>query len=99
MDAQADTTSSLANHRTALQSVINTFNGVVLHADEEARAKLSIWCAGVEQGWGRMGKVSLRHQVIRLENAFDVFAMDTNSDTHNHVLWALGNTPVYSEKI
>ena len=36
MNVQANTTSSFANHGTVLQRVVDPFNGVVLHADQEA---------------------------------------------------------------
>jgi hypothetical protein len=36
VDAQADTTSSLANHSAALESIVDTLNRVILHAYKEA---------------------------------------------------------------
>lgn len=62
-----------------------------------------------------MSKVALRHQVIsnnkstsgieyarahpRLNNTVNITAMDTDSDSHEHVLWSLGNAPVDPQEV
>ena len=38
MNIQPDSTSSLADHSTVFKSLIDTFNGIVLHANKEALA-------------------------------------------------------------
>jgi hypothetical protein len=49
MDIQADAASSLADHSTALESIVDAFNGVILHADQEAGGKLGVRRASVEE--------------------------------------------------
>ncbi len=46
-----------------------------------------------------MRKVTLRHQVVCLDDAVDVSAMNTDGDTHNHVLRSLSNSTIDSEKV
>lgn len=46
-----------------------------------------------------MGEVSLRHKVVCLENLLDIAALDTQSDTHDHVLRSLDNLAVDSEEV
>ena len=46
-----------------------------------------------------MSKVSLRHEMVGLDNPFDIFAMNTNSDTHDHLLRSLSYSTIDSEQI
>ncbi len=46
-----------------------------------------------------MGEVLLRHEVVRLDGTLDVLAVDTNSDTHEHVLGSLGDLAVDAEEV
>ena len=46
-----------------------------------------------------MCEVSLGHKVIGLDDPVDVSAVDPYSDTHNHVLWTLGNTSINTKKV
>lgn len=46
-----------------------------------------------------MGKVSLRHEIVGLEDLVDVFTVDTDRDSHHHVLRSLDNLAVDSEEV
>jgi len=46
-----------------------------------------------------MSKVSLRHEMIGPDDPFDIFAMNANGDTHDHVLRSLSYSTIDSEKI
>lgn len=99
MDIQTNTTGSLTNHGTALECIIDSLNAIVLHRDEEARAELGVGCTSVEQRRRSMGEVTLRHKVIGLDDTLEVGAVNTDSDTHDHMLRALGNTSVETEEV
>ena len=46
-----------------------------------------------------MSKVALAHEMVRFNGSFNVMAMDSYCDAHEHVLWALSNTTANAEKI
>lgn len=46
-----------------------------------------------------MCEVSLGHKVIGLDDSVNVAAVDTYSDTHNHVLWTFSDTSIDTEKV
>lgn len=99
MDVETDTSSSLADHSAALEGIVDAVDGVVLHADEEARRELGVGGSGVEEGGGRVSEVSLGHEVVGLEDAVEVAAVNTDSDTHDHVLGTLGGAAIDAEKV
>ena len=99
VNIQTNTTSSFAYHSTLLESVIDTFNRIVLHANKETRAKLRIWRSGIKKCRRSMSKVSLGHEMIGIDDTFDVFAMNANGDTHDHVLRSLSYSTIDSEQI
>ena len=78
MDVETNATCGLADHFTLFESIINTLDAVVLHANEEARAHLSMRCASVEQRWAGVGEVAVGHQVVRLDGLVNVFAVDSH---------------------
>jgi hypothetical protein len=53
----------------------------------------------IVEGWRSMREELLRHQVITLQNRGDVSAMDTDTDTHKHVLRALNNMLVDGKQV
>ena len=99
MDVQTNTTSGLTDHSTILKGGVDTLNGVVLHADQEARAHLRVRSTGVEEGRASVGEVTLRHEIVCLEYSLDVRAVDTDCDTHEQVLWALSHATVDLQKV
>ena len=46
-----------------------------------------------------MGEVAVRHEVVGLEDALDVVAVDAHRDAHDHVLRALSDTAVDAEEV
>ena len=46
-----------------------------------------------------MSEVSLRHKVVSLEDFLNVLAVDTKSDTHDHMLGPLDDLTVDSEQV
>ncbi|KAH3685492.1 hypothetical protein WICPIJ_003539 [Wickerhamomyces pijperi] len=96
VDVQTNTTGSLGDQGTLLQSLVDTFDGVVLHGDKETRGHLWVRSTSVEQSWGGMGEVSLRHQVVGFNDGLDITAVDTDGDSHDQVLWSLSNLTVDS---
>lgn len=46
-----------------------------------------------------MGKVSLRHEVVGLDDLLEVGTVNTDRDTHDHVLRSLDNLAVDSKQI
>lgn len=46
-----------------------------------------------------MGEVPLAHQVVRLDTLFDVGAVDTDGNSHEHVLRSLGDSSVDSKQV
>ena len=49
VNAEADSTSGLADHGAVLERIVDTFDRVILHAYQEAAAQLWVGCTGVEQ--------------------------------------------------
>lgn len=46
-----------------------------------------------------MGEISFRHEVVGLDHFGNVGTVDTNSDSHDHVLRALDNLAIDPEKV
>jgi hypothetical protein len=46
-----------------------------------------------------VGEVSLRHEVVSLEDLVNVGTVNTDGDTHDHVLWSLDNLAVNAEQV
>ena len=46
-----------------------------------------------------MGEVTLGHEVVRLQNAFDVGPMDADGDTHEEMLWPLCHAIVELQQV
>lgn len=72
MDVDADPSRTFADHGTVLQRVVDTLDGVVLHADQEARAELGVGRARIEEGGRCMCEVPFRHKIVRLNDAIEV---------------------------
>ena len=99
MNAKANAAYRLADHRALLESIIDALNAVVLHADQEARAELRMRCSCIEESWGGVDEVSLRHIVVRLNCAFDVVAVNADSDAHEHVLRPFSDLAIETKEI
>lgn len=99
MNVQPDTSSSLANHRTVLESIVDSFYRIILHAYQEARAHLGIRGASIEKCRRGVSKVAFGHKVICLEDTVNVRSMYTNRNTHDHMLRTFGDTPIDTEEV
>ena len=99
MNAKANAAYRLADHRALLESIIDTLNAVVLHADQEARAELRMRCSCIEESWGGVDEVSLRHIGVCLNCAFDVVAVNADSDAHEHVLRPFSDLAIETKEI
>lgn len=99
VDVQPNATSGFADHGTALERVVDAFNAVVFHGDEEAARHLRVRCAGVEERGGCVREVTFRHHVVRLEDVLEVRTVDTNGDPHEQVLRTLGHAAIDTEKV
>ena len=99
MDGESDSTCRLGNQGTLLEGVINSIEGIILHCQEETGRHLWRWCTRIEQGWSGVSEVALTHQIISFESLWDVFVVDTNCNTHQHVLWSFCNLAIQTQKI
>lgn len=99
MDIEPDPTSCFANHSTTFQSVVDSIYGVVLHADQEARAKLWVGSTSIEQSRRSVREVSLRHEVVCLDDAVDISSVYADSHTHDHMLWALCDASIDAKEV
>lgn len=61
MDVQANATSSLADHGTGFQSIVDTFDRVILHANKKTRTELWVGSASIEKCGRRMREIPFRH--------------------------------------
>ena len=111
VNVKTNTTGSLGDLGTGLESLVDTLDRVIPHGDKETRRHLGVGSTRVEQlkvsaaskrvtySWGGVGKESLRHKVVGLEDLVNVGTVDTNSDSHHHVLRSLDNLAVDSKQI
>lgn len=99
MDVQSNATSGLTDHRAALQCIIDPLDAIIFHAYQEAARHLRVRRPGVEQRRRGVGEVAFRHEVIRFEDAVDIGAVDTDGDTHDHVLRAFGDTTADAKEV
>lgn len=99
VDVQPDSSCGFTDHCATFQGIVNSIDRIVLHADEEAGTELRIRGTSIEKSGRSMGEVSFRHKVVSLNDPVDVPAMYSYSDTHNHVLWTLGNTSVEAKEV
>lgn len=55
--------------------------------------------ASVEQGRGGMREVSLGHEIVSLNDTINIGAMNSNRNTHNHMLWTFSNASINAEEV
>ena len=63
-DGHANPTGRLGDGSTLLQCVVDAFDAVPLHLQEEAGGHLRLRCSGVEEGRGRVCEELPGHQVV-----------------------------------
>lgn len=89
VDRQADASGGLGNAGALLERVIDPFDRVGLHRDEEARRQLWPGRAGVEERRRRVREPALGEEVVGLDGAGEVAAVDADRDAHQHVLFLI----------
>lgn len=99
MDVETDPARRLGDHRARLERVVNALDRVVLHAHEEARRELRVRRAGVEERGRSVGEITLRHEVVALDDGRQVAPVDADADPHEQVLRALGHLAVDAQQI
>ena len=72
-----------------LEGVIDAHDRVLLHRQEEARGHLGEARAGVEEGRGGMDEPLVAHEFVRLQRGVEVFSVDAQGDSKEHVLGSL----------
>ena len=70
-----------------------------MHGEQEARRHLWRRGAGIEQCWCCVGKVPLAHEIVGFEGFGDVFVVDTNGNSQQHVLRTLCDFTVQAEQV
>ena len=99
MNRQSDSTCILGNDGTVLECVVDAINRVVLHSQQEARRHLRHGCSSIEESRSGMSEVFVGQEIIGFNDSGNIITMNANSDTHEHVLGALGNLSVHLEEI
>ncbi len=94
MSIETNTTSSLGDHSTGLECVVDTLDAVILHVDEEAGRQLSCGVPALN----RVGEACVKYfwdMRLYVSIAFSmILTVDANGHTHDHVLWAFGNLAI-----
>lgn len=66
-----------------------TFDTVVAHGQQEAGGQLRTGSSRRKQRGRGMREIPLGHEIVRFNDRVDVLAVNSHSDTHQHVLGAL----------
>ena len=90
----SDSSRPLGDLGTLLQSIVNSFDGIILGGQKEAAGHLWAVCSRVEKCRGRVCKVLLRHEIVRLLDSRNVVSVNPDGDTHEHVLWRFSQKEV-----
>ena len=99
VDVKTDTSCGLGDLSAGLESLVDPFDRIVSHSDEETRRHLRVGCTSVEEGRGCMGEVSLRHEIVSLDDSINVACVDTDGNAHDHVLGSFDDLAVDSEEV
>jgi hypothetical protein len=96
VNIKTDTAGGLRDHGTSLEGVVDTFNAILLHINEEARRQLGLGSTSIEQGRRSMSEVFLGHEMVGLNGLLDIVTVNANGNTHQQVLGTLSNLAVDS---
>jgi len=88
MHSNADASSPFGDEGAVLEGVVDAFDTVPFHCEQEAGGHLRTRSSGVEEGRTCVGEPLLRHQVVGFDGFLDIFLVDSNRNTHKHLLWA-----------
>ena len=81
----------LADRCALNENIADTLNAVIFHAHQVIRAELGMSCSCIEESWGGVDEVSLRHIGVCLNCVFNVVAVNADSDAHEHALRPFSN--------
>mmetsp|Transcript_145641 Transcript_145641/g.206265 ORF Transcript_145641/g.206265 Transcript_145641/m.206265 type:complete len:274 (+) Transcript_145641:1212-2033(+) len=95
-DCHANSTGRLGDGSALLQSVVDTFDAVILQLQQKAGGHLWLRSPRIEEGRRRMGEELPRHQVIRLQCGVEVPHVDAAGRAHDHVLRPLHDFPMHT---
>ena len=99
VDIETDSTGGFGDHGASLYGFINTFNGVILDGQQEARRQLGTRGPSVEEGGGSVSKVFFGHEIVRVDGRLYIIAVDAHSDAHQHMLRTFGGKIVDFQEI
>lgn len=60
---------------------------------------MGVRCSGIEEGGGGVGEVTFGHEVVCLEDARNIGAVNANCDSHQHVLWTLSDASIDAKEV
>ncbi len=95
----ADTAGVLRNDGALLERVEDTLDAVLAHGEQKAARQLRVARARIEQSGRGVDEPLLAHQVVGLDGAVDVGAVDAHADSHEQVLRPLHRPPVHLEQV
>lgn len=96
---QSNAACGLADHRTVLQSLVNSFDAVLRHGQQKAAGKLVARGSSVEKSWRSVCEPALRHVVVGVHSSLDVLSVNANGNSHKHVLGSLSNLSIKLEQV
>ncbi len=70
-----------------------------LHVDQEAGGHLGAWSPSIEQRRAGMGEEFLRHEMVGFDCGCNVLLVDSNRDSHEHLLRTFYDSAVDFEKV
>lgn len=85
--------------KTHLQSVVDALDAVTLHANQETTGQLRARSPSVEEGRRCMGEPALRQQMVCGNCSLNILLVDSDGDSHQHVLGALNNSTIHLQKV
>lgn len=82
-----------------MQSFVDSINRVILHSQKETAAHLWPWSSSVEQSWGCVSVPLLTDALVSCNGGVEIPLVDTDGNSHNHVLWSLCNLALNFEQV
>lgn len=99
VNGQSDATGLLRDHRRGLECIVYSNYTIILHCHQKTTGVLWKSRSGVEQRRRGVREQLERHQIVRLENRWQITAMDSDCDAHQQVLRSLDDLAVDLEQV
>mmetsp|Transcript_2175 Transcript_2175/g.8519 ORF Transcript_2175/g.8519 Transcript_2175/m.8519 type:complete len:408 (+) Transcript_2175:256-1479(+) len=99
VNGQTNAASGLGDARALLQGIVDTFDGVFFHGNQEARRKLRARRTSVEQRRRRVRHPAFAEHVIRVDGLFNILLVDAYRHAHEQVLRAFDHLTIDSQQI